>query len=102
VEDELAVGERLERRAGLHARGRQVGEGPTLLGGQGDEAVARLDGDVEDVLEVGLLDLEPDARVEPDEVGGAVERLHRPLVEALLAAALGHSWRPPLPGSRAL
>ena len=91
VQDELAVRERLERVRRLHGRRADVVDLRHLLGGERHEAVPRLDGDVEDVLEVGLLELEPDARVHADEVGGAVERLHRLVVDALPAVAGDHA-----------
>ncbi len=90
MQDELAVRERLERVRRLHRRGGEVPHFRLLLRGERDEPVAGLDRDVEDVLEVGLLELEADARVETDQVRRAMERLHRLVEDALLSVPRRH------------
>ena len=100
VQDEVAVRERLERVRRLHVRRLQVLELRRLLGRERHEPVAQLGRDVEDVLEVRLLQLHPDARVQLDELRRAIERLHRLVVEALLAVSTGHRCRPRLVGLR--
>jgi hypothetical protein len=88
VEDELSVGQRLEGLAGLHRRRGEVLEVGLLLLAHRDQPIPGLDGDVEDVLEVGLLELELDPRVEVDEVGRPVEGLHRLVEDALPGTVL--------------
>ena len=89
VEDDLAVGEPLEAVRVAHLGDGQIGEGLGLLGGERDQAVLQLHGDVEDVLVVGLFELQPHALVEADQVGGAVEDLHRLRVDGALGRGRG-------------
>ncbi len=84
----LPVGEPLEPIGVAHLGGRQVGERLLLVTRQGHQAVFQTRGDVENVLVVGLFELQPYARVETHQLGGAMKDLHRFGVDSLTGARL--------------
>ncbi len=89
LEDEAAVEQRLES-VGQQLAVRQVLVLVLVLG-QRREARVQLHRHVEDVLVVRLLQLHADAAIEPDEVGGAMEDLHRLLIDGRAARLCGWS-----------
>jgi hypothetical protein len=84
VEQDLSVRQPLEPVGVADLCDRKVSERAGSLGRQRAQPVLQLRGDVEDVLVVGLLELEPHPRRETDRVGRAMEDLHRVRVESAL------------------
>ena len=84
VEQDLPVRQPLQSVGIAHLGDREIAEGASGLRGQRAQPVLQLRGDVEDVLVVRLLELEPHPRREADGVGRAMEDLHRVGVESAL------------------
>src|SRR5215510_274594 len=84
VEDVFAIGEKLEPVRIAQLRRRQIGEGPCRVSGDRDEAIPQSDSHVEDVLVVGLFELQPHAGRQVDQVRRTLKNLHRVGVDGAL------------------
>ena len=87
------VGERLDALGVAEGGVGQVLVLGLLLLIEGDEAVLQLRRHVEDVLVVGLFELEANAAIEADEIGGLMKDLHRVGEDGPLGAAGGDAHR---------